>query len=170
MILSANRFPLRRITRERAEGIRLSQSLDREARNVGGRGQPFNRGKAIAARCDQFFQFLFAKSVNEAKAEPHRRAPVQPSPARGGGSSRLQRAIPIAEIDVDGTDLHVVLARIAHQLRRLIKTHWLAVENGGAEHVRIAAFDERRGIDKKRKARRVTFRKPYSPKPSICPK
>src|SRR4029077_1091451 len=85
MILSANRFPLRRIMRYRAKGIRLGQSLDRETRNVGGRRPPLDREKAIAARRDQFFQFLFAKPVNEAKAEPHRKASIQPFPASGGG-------------------------------------------------------------------------------------
>ena len=50
-------------------------------------------------------------------------------------------------------------ARVAHQLRRLIKAHRLAVEDGGAENVRIAAFDPRRGVNQKRKARRVAFGK-----------
>ena len=52
-----------------------------------------------------------------------------------------------------------MLARIAHQLRRLIKTHRLAVEDGGAEHVRIVAFDPGRGIDEQREARRMAFGK-----------
>src|SRR5580704_16167905 len=74
----------------------------------------------------------------------------------GGG---LQRAIPIAEIDIGGTDLDAVLARIAHELGRLVKAHRLAVEDGGAENVRITAFDPGRGIDQERKARRVAFGK-----------
>src|SRR6476661_7428552 len=76
-----------------------------------------------------------------------------------GGGNRLQRAIPIAEIDVDGADLDAVRPRIAHELRRLIKAHRLAVEDGGAEHVRVAAFDPGRGIDQERKARRMAFGK-----------
>ena len=52
-----------------------------------------------------------------------------------------------------------MLARIAHELRRLVKAHRLAVEDGSAEHVRIMAFDPRRSVDQKREARRVTFGK-----------
>ena len=52
-----------------------------------------------------------------------------------------------------------VLTCIANELRRLIETHRLAVEDGGAEHVRVPTFDNRRGIDQKRKTRRVTFGK-----------
>src|SRR5689334_1843333 len=76
-----------------------------------------------------------------------------------GACGRLQRAIPIAVIDVDGADLDAVLARIAHQLCRLIKPHRLAIEDGGAEHIRITAFDVGRGINQKRKTRRMTFGK-----------
>src|SRR5262249_15845871 len=129
---------------------------DREARNAGDRGKPLDRGKAIAARRDQLFQFRFAETANEAKAEPHG---VTHSFSVRGRGSRLQRTIPVAEIDVDRADLHVMLARVTHQLRRLIKSHWLTVEDGGAEHVGIATFDEGRGIDQKRKTCRVTFGK-----------
>src|SRR5579859_2222919 len=156
MILSANRFPLRRIMRYRTEGVRVSQPLDGEARDASDRGEPFDRGKTVAARRNQLFQFRFAKTAYEAKAEPHGVAGSHSACRRGG---RLQGAIPIAVIDVDGADFHAVLACIAHQLRRLIETHRLTVENGGAEHVGIAAFDESRGINQKRKTRRVTFGK-----------
>jgi len=60
-----------------------------------------------------------------------------------------------------------VLARIAHELRGLVEAHRLAVENGGAEDIRIVALDPGRRIDKQRKAGGVTLGKPYSPKPSI---
>ena len=42
----------------------------------------------------------------------------------------------VAVIDIDGPDLDAMLARIAHQLRRLVEAHGLAVEDGGAEHIR----------------------------------
>src|ERR1700677_3267958 len=71
----------------------------------------------------------------------------------------LQRAIPIAAINIRGANFDAVLARIARELRRLIKAHRLAVDDGGAEHLRVAAFDPCRGIDQERKARRVAFGK-----------
>src|SRR5262249_16252308 len=107
-------------------------------------------------RRDQFFQFRFAETANKTKAESH--GMTGSFSARGCGS-RLERTIPVAEIDVDGADLHAMLARVAHQLCRLIKSHLVTVEDGGAEHVRVPAFDERRGIDQKRKTCRVTFGK-----------
>src|SRR5262249_15543646 len=51
------------------------------------------------------------------------------------------------------------IARIAHELGRLVETHRLAVEDGGAENVRIMALDPGRGVDEQGKARRVTFGK-----------
>src|SRR5579863_2600960 len=84
---------------------------------------------------------------------------LYPSPASGGGKSRLERAIPRTEIDVGFAYFDAVQARVTHELRRLIKSHRLAVENGGAEHVRIVAFDERRSVDQQRETRRVAFRK-----------
>ena len=88
--------------------------------------------------------------MDKAEAETHRMPAVR---------ARFQRAVPIAEIHVHGANLDAVLTRIAHELRRLIKTHRLAVEDGGTEYVRVAAFDPRRGIDQQRKTRRVAFRK-----------
>ena len=52
-----------------------------------------------------------------------------------------------------------MLARVAHELGRLIEAHRLAVEDGGAEHVRIMALDPGRGVDEQREACGVAFRK-----------
>src|SRR4051812_41049013 len=52
-----------------------------------------------------------------------------------------------------------MLLRITHHLRRRIKTHRLAVEQRSQEHIGVMAFDPGRGIDQKRKARGVAFRK-----------
>ena len=52
-----------------------------------------------------------------------------------------------------------MLLRIAHELRRRIKAHRLAVEQRRQEHVGVMAFDPGRGIDEKRKARGVALRK-----------
>ncbi len=152
----------RRSRPERAERIGFRQPLDGKARNAGDRREPLDRGKAVAARRDEFFQFLFAKPGDEAEAETHGMTPthfllrLRGRVGEGVGSSVQSQC---AEIDVGGADFDAVRARVAHQLRRLIKAHRLAVEDGGAEHVRIAAFDPRRGVNQKRKARRMAFGK-----------
>ena len=99
--------------------------------------------------------FFISSSLSPWIRRKPRRTACLPSP-RGAG---LQRAIPIAAIDIGGADFDAVLACIAGELRRLIKAHRLAVDDGGAEHLRVAAFDPCRGIDQKRKARRVAFGK-----------
>src|SRR5690242_12728849 len=55
--------------------------------------------------------------------------------------------------------LYAVLARVAHQLCWLIEAHRLAIEDGGAEGVRVVALDPGRYVDQVREARRVTLRK-----------
>ncbi len=60
---------------QRAERIGLGQPLDGEARHAGDGREPLDRGKTVAARGDEFFQFLFGKPVNEAEAEAHGVAP-----------------------------------------------------------------------------------------------
>ena len=72
---------------------------------------------------------------------------------------RLQRAVPVAGIDVGVAHLHAVLARVAHQLGRLVEAHGLAVEDGGAERVRVVPLDPRRHIDQVREAGRVALGK-----------
>src|SRR5258705_12186459 len=52
-----------------------------------------------------------------------------------------------------------MLARVANELSRLVEAHRLAVEDGGAEDVRIVTLDPGRGVDQKRKARGVAFGK-----------
>ena len=71
----------------------------------------------------------------------------------------LQRAIPPAEIDVHLAHLDAVLTRVAHELGRLIKTHRLAVEDGGAKNLRIVALHPGGSIDEQREACRVAFGK-----------
>src|SRR5262245_38971876 len=50
-----------------------------------------------------------------------------------------------------------MLARIAHELRGLVEAHRLAVEDGGAEDIRIMALDPGRGVDEQREARRMAL-------------
>ena len=139
------------IETHRAERIGLGEPLDAETRQACDRRQPFDAGKTIAARGDEFFQFVFAQAVNEAKAQDERAC--LPSAAGSSVQSQSLKLTSTARISTP------CCARIAHQLRRLIEAHRLAVEDGGAEHVRIVAFDPGRGIDEERKARRVAFGK-----------
>ena len=53
----------RRSMPKRAKRVGLRQPLDGEAGNAGDRRQPFDRGKAVAARGDEFFQFVFVEPV-----------------------------------------------------------------------------------------------------------
>ena len=70
---------------QRAERIGLRQPLDGEARNAGDGREPLDRGKTVAAGRDEFFQFLFAKPVDEAEAEADRVPASVSSPACGAG-------------------------------------------------------------------------------------
>src|SRR6185312_5492422 len=74
-------------------------------------------------------------------------------------AGRLQRAIPPTEIDVDGAHLDAVLARVAHELRRRIESHRLAVEKRSGEDLGMEPLDPRRGIDQQRETGGVAFRK-----------
>ena len=62
-------------------------------------------------------------------------------------------------IDIDRAHLDAMLLRVAHDLRRRIEAHRLAVEQRGREHIRVVAFDPGRGIDEVGEARRVAFGK-----------
>ena len=71
---------------------------------------------------------------------------------------RLQRAVPMAVIDVDRADLDAVVDGIADQLRRGVEAHRLGVEDGGTEHVRVVALEPGRDVDQEREAGRVALR------------
>src|SRR5262245_66180404 len=69
----------------------------------------------------------------------------------------FERRIPGRLIDVGRPYFDAVFARIAHDLCRCVKTHWLRVEKCGGKNVRIMACEPGRSVDQKREARRVTF-------------
>src|SRR5215467_1998860 len=71
----------------------------------------------------------------------------------------FERRIPKRMIDVGWAYFDAVFARVAHDLRRCVKPHWLRVQKCGGKNVRITAFEPGRSVDQKREARRVTFRK-----------
>src|SRR5262249_19087793 len=91
---------------------------------------------------------------------PHRgHAPPLSLQVGRGRRYWLQRAVPVAGVDIGMAHLNTVLARVAYQLRWLIEAHRLTVEDGGAEGVRIVALDPGRYVDQVREARRVALRK-----------
>src|SRR5262249_14353698 len=77
----------------------------------------------------------------------------------GRAPTGLEARIVIGMIDVDRAHLDAVFARVAHELRRSIKTHRLRVEQRRREYVWIAALDPGRCIDEEREARRVALGK-----------
>ena len=81
--------------------------------------------------------------------------------ARSAGfrARRLQRAIPIRQVHIHRPHLDAMLLRVAHDLRRRVEAHRLAVEQRGGEHIRIVAFDPGGDIDEVREARGVAFGK-----------
>ena len=79
------------------------------------------------------------------------------SRARRGFFSSVQSQS--EQIDVDRPHLDAMLLRVAHELRRRIKAHRLAVEQRRGEHIGVMAFDPGRGIDQDREARGVAFGK-----------
>ena len=69
----------------------------------------------------------------------------------------LERAIPVAEVHVGLAHLHVMVACVDDELGRLVEAHGLAVQDGGAEDIRIVAFHPSGGIDEQGEARRMAF-------------
>src|SRR6266700_7640475 len=62
-------------------------------------------------------------------------------------------------VDIGRPHVDAVLTRVPYDLCRRVKAHWLCIQKRRGKSIRIAAFQPGRGIDQKRKARGVTFRK-----------
>ena len=67
----------------------------------------------------------------------------------------LERAVPVARSHLDRAHLDAVRARIAHQLRRRVEPHRLAVDQRGAECRRLVALEPGGDVDQQREARGV---------------
>src|SRR5471032_2662696 len=77
-------------------------------------------GKACtAALIDDAVPLLLRKTQDHAKSEPHDRLAF---------CIALQSAMPVACLDIDGAKCDAIAARIIHELRGCIKSHWPAVE------------------------------------------
>ena len=92
------------------------------------------------ATCAEYrLRLGLAETRDETQPEPHG--------ARRRSIQRLQRAVPIAVIDVRMIHLNAVFPRIAHELGRLVEAHGLAVQDCSAEHVGVEAFDPGGDVD-----------------------
>ena len=93
---------------------------------------------------------LFGETDDPAETQTHRRFVIH---------AVFERAFPCAYRDVHRPHLDAVAARVLHELRRPVKTHWLAVEECGEKCRRLMAFQPCRDISKQRETDRVRFGK-----------
>src|SRR5262249_54051465 len=56
---------------ERAEGVRLGEALDGEARKAGDRGELLEAGIAVVAGGDELLDLVLGKALDLAEAEAH---------------------------------------------------------------------------------------------------
>ena len=115
--------------RERPGG---GERLEIAAIERGARGEILDAGEgAAAARCDQAGGAGLRQRLHHAQPEPQRRRAV---------GAPLERGVPAGGADVDRAHLDAVRARIAHQLRRGVEAHGLAVEQRAGEGRRLVAL------------------------------
>ena len=115
-------------------------------------------GIAVAAAFGELCRLLLAQALDLPETQAQGEAAAL---ARlfAHASTGLQGAVPKAVVDVDRTDLHPVIAGIAHDLGRGIEAHGLTVQQRAGEDRRIAAFHPGRDVDQKGEAGGVAFRK-----------
>src|SRR5579859_187871 len=107
--------------------------------------QILRAGIAIAAMLLQRPRIRLGKAGDLAQAE-----------AQGAG---LQMIVPAAEIDVGRQYRDAMIAGVAHDLRRGVEAHRLAVEQGAGERRQVMAFEPGRDIDQMGEAGGVALRK-----------
>src|ERR1700689_4469898 len=96
------------------------------------------------------------KAIDLAKAEPH-----------GAilSIALLQRILCMAEGNIDLAHLDAVLAGVADDLRRCVKTHRLGIQQSAAERVGMIMLEPGRDIDELRETRGMAFRKAVAAEP-----
>src|SRR5690606_9445557 len=87
---------------------------------------------------DQSRGFSIPQTLDHAQAKPDGEVALV--------TGRLERAIPMGEIDANGPDLDAMLPSVAHDLGRGIESHGLRIERGAAERVGMPAFHPTAGI------------------------
>src|SRR5450631_874631 len=85
--------------------------------------------------------------------------PQAQSQCRAAILQRLERAIPIADGNVDRPQLDAMRPRIAHQLRGCVETHRLTVDERRAERRRFVMFQPGGCVDEQCEASRMRLRK-----------
>src|ERR1700676_1165098 len=94
--------------------------------------------------------------LDHPQTQPQGRAAIVPP---------LERAIPIADGNVDRPYLDTMRPRIAHQLRGRVETHRLAVDQRRAECRRFVMFQPGGNVDEQCEACTVRLRKSVFPEP-----
>ena len=111
---------------ERAEGVGARQPVENVVRQAGARAQRLEAPVSVAARRLQPPRGGFVEALDLPQAEAQ-------GEAAGASSVGLQGAVPIAAIDVGRAHRNPVLPRVAHDLRRGVEAHGLAVEQRRGE-------------------------------------
>src|ERR1700681_1669940 len=88
--------------------------------------------------------------LDQTQTQTQRRAPI---------GSPFERAIPVAAGHIDCTHLDSMSTRIAHQLRRCIKAHRLAVDECRTKCGRLVMFQPGGRVHEESEARSVRLRK-----------
>ena len=143
------------------KGIGGSKRTQGALRKPGAPGQILHRheGRTIArgAGHKQRFRITLRQPRDQTQPKPQRQA-------TSAFWRFFQAAIPIAGIHIHRAHRNAVVPRIAHDLRRRVKPHGLAVQQSTSKGRRVMAFQPGRGIDQMREARRMAFGKTIAAK------
>ena len=74
---------------------------------------------------------VLAHAIDLAHAQTQRKAAIE---------GAFQCVVPMAVVGIDGTGLDAMLAGVAHDLGRSIKSHGLGVEQGAGKDFRVMAL------------------------------
>ena len=96
---------------------------------------------------------------------PHPRDHPQPQPQGQPRRCGFQRAVPIAGIHIHRPHFHTMLLCVAHDLRRRVEAHRLAVQQRCGERGWVVAFHPGRRVDQLREAGSVAFREAIAAEP-----
>ena len=155
--IDAERGPQRpaAVAGQRGQRIGLGQRADLAAIELRAACQVLGVGEGRVAPCGHdAFAGRFVEAGDEFEPESYGRHRGRD----GSAARRRERAVPVADGDVDRPDFDAMVHRIAHDLRRRIKPQRLRVEQRGAERGRLVALEPRRHVHQQREARGVALR------------
>ncbi|ENN83893.1 hypothetical protein RHSP_82254 (plasmid) [Rhizobium freirei PRF 81] len=140
------------------ESVGFGEFDERGSRHTGTAPEIVDRRKGIVRpRCDNLGRVGVGEPLYHAQAEPNGEPAII--------LRRLERAIPTARVDTDGTDLDAMIACIAHDLSRRVKAHRLGIEECCAKDVRMPAFQPGGGIGDEREGSGMAFGKAVAAEP-----